>query len=320
MSSKKFLSTLFIFYIISLLSYPSPVFAQTESCSFSNSEIEGVEVGQIGDRKIYTLFTQHLFGQHDEAAAIITSHTPENAVAPLNQLLEKHLATIVSEQSDVQKIIELAESEKIDWIGIEHNRTDTSYVDIESDIYSKYLPYINALLNPLPDWDSSKTNQLFSLMYSALIIAHANHPETFQGIRMHLLGDESLKKETNERIDDFNHWETLVRQDTHVTPYQYSEIVSLTGKTVIPNPRLILESEFEDLLDNLRVEEGSRTNMRRLIRAHNDIISLIPRRDKAVVQSILDLPGNGLILFGTSHGPGIKQGLITACQNENSSP
>ena len=53
---------------------------------------------------------------------------------------------------------------------------------------------------------------------------------------------------------------------------------------------------------------------------NNNIVSSILRRDAAVVQSVLELPGNGLILFGTSHGTGIKQGLIEACRNGSGSP
>ena len=37
-------------------------------------------------------------------------------------------------------------------------------------------------------------------------------------------------------------------------------------------------------------------------------------RDQHVVRSVLNQPGNGLIIFGASHGPGIKEGLTTACQ------
>ena len=88
----------------------------------------------------------------------------------------------------------------------------------------------------------------------------------------------------------------------------------------MPIPRLITESEFENLLNRLRIQEESRINIRKLRMAHNDFILSILTRDAAVVQSILELHGNGLILFGIAHGPGIKEGLITACQNENGSP
>ena len=85
---------------------------------------------------------------------------------------------------------------------------------------------------------------------------------------------------------------------------------------------LISESGFESFLDNLGVPKGpiiTRLNMRRLIRVNNNILSLISPRDAAVVQSILDLSGNGLVTFGASHSHGIKQGLIAACRDGNGS-
>ena len=99
MSSMKFLHGLCIFYIVSLFCCPS-VFAQSKACTFFDSKIEGVEVGQMSDRKIYTLFTTHLGNEDNEIMENIFSHEPEDAVGLLNQLIEKYQATIVSEQSD----------------------------------------------------------------------------------------------------------------------------------------------------------------------------------------------------------------------------
>ena len=53
-----------------------------------------------------------------------------------------------------------------------------------------------------------------------------------------------------------------------------------------------------------------------LVDKHNILLGdLSEKRDQYAVQSILNQPGNGLIIFGTDHGPGIKEGLTTACQN-----
>lgn len=42
---------------------------------------------------------------------------------------------------------------------------------------------------------------------------------------------------------------------------------------------------------------------------------LVRKRDQKVVQFVLNQPGNGLIILGTAHGPGIRGGLTRACQN-----
>ena len=88
MNLMKFLYGLCIFYMVNLLSCPL-VLAQPEACTFSDSEIEGVEVGQIGDRKIYTLFTAHVSGETNEVMRLVNILTPIEAVAPLIGLIQK---------------------------------------------------------------------------------------------------------------------------------------------------------------------------------------------------------------------------------------
>ena len=308
--------------MVSLLSYQS-VLAQMEDCSFSDSEIEGIEVGQMGDRQIYTLFTHHLSDQRKEIHAIIDSHTPEDSIPLLNELIEKYRATIESEQSDVQKIAELVGSGQIDWIGVESVTIDTSYVNDTAHVYLVNLQNLSVSLNHLPGWDIRKTFQLLFLNFQALIIARTAHPEDFRRISIYPLEDKNLKIESADRINDSYYWDRVIREDPHVTFHQYSSVNSLLENSIMPRPRLITESEFEDLLNRLEVPEEPRLiriRMRRLIMVHNDVLSIALKRDEAVVQSILDIPGNGLVLFGTAHGPGIKEGLITVCQNGHGSP
>ena len=319
MSSMKFLHGLCIFYIVSLLSCPL-VFA--EVCSFSSAGIEGVEVIQLGDRQIYTLFTGHLFGQPDTVAGIwIEGDRGENTIAAFNQLLGDHEERIVSEQSDVRKITELVRSGSVDWIGVEHDRTDTSYVDDATDRYVTARNNLNTRLNQSPRWSSNKTDQLLFLVFSNFMIARATHPEAFHGVEIYPLEDEDLKRQTDDNVRQDIYWRESIQNDTDVTDAQYSAILSFQndiGASNLP----ISERELERFLDEIGLPESSTqayVSIRKLIRAYNNVISLIPQRDAAVVQSILDLPDNGLILFGPLHGPGIKQGLITACQNENSS-
>ena len=316
MSSKKFLYGLCIFYMVSLLGCPF-VFAQTEACIFSDSDIEGVEVIQIGDLQVYTLFTDHLTSEPDEVVEVIERrHEREDTAAYLNQLLEKYQERIVSEQSDAQKITELVKSGKIDWIGVEHIETDTASIDNANDRYLRAQDRINTELNQSSEWSFNKTNQLLFLVFEAYAIARVTHPEDFHRVGIFPLDDEGLKNETTDNINQLQYLIALIKKDAHVTDAQYSAILSFMEDMNIRS-LLISESGLESFLDNLGVPGGptiTRLNMRRLIRVNNNIISLISPRDAAVVQSILELPGNGLVLFGRAHGPGIKQGLISACQ------
>ena len=300
----------------SLLNYQS-VFAQTETCRFSDSEIEGVEVGQIGDRKIYILSTTHLSREANRVFAIMNRYRPVDAVTSLNQLIEMEQERIASERSDVQKITELAEFGQVDWIGIEDYRTNThgaafAYLDSRAKL--------NKALNHLSGWDSSKTDQLLFLLFDADIIAYANHPEAFREIRGYPLEDEVLVTEVFDLLRDSTYWEGVITRNNHITENQYSEMSSFMREIMTSKLRLITESEFESFLDRIGVPEDARIHIRKFKRIHNDIISIALKRDEAIVQSILNIPGNGLILFGTTHGPGIKQGLITACRGGNDLP
>ena len=320
MSSRKFLSEFLTFCIISLLSCPL-LFAQTETCTFSGSGIEDVEVGQIGNRQIYTLFTAHLVDESDEIFAIIESYRSLlDAIVPLNQLIEWYEPIIASEQSDAQKITELVVSGKIDWIGIEHPRTDTTYINDANDSYLEARKRINMELNQSQEWDASKTDKLLSLVFEPYVISRANHLDIFRRVRIYPLEGIDLMVEESRLIGSFNHWDDRIIEDNRITEAQRLEVIFFIRETMEPTPRLITESEFEILLDRLEIPEGARLNMKILMRIHNNIMSLYSRRDRAVVQSVLDLPGSGLLLFGTSHSYGIKQGLITACQNRNGSP
>ena len=316
MGSKKFLYGFCIFYLMSLLGYQS-VLAQTRACHFSDSDIEGVEVGQIGDRQIYTLFTVHLSREANRVFAIMDRYRPVDAITALNQLIEMNQEIIASEQSDVQKVTQLAESGKIDWIGVETFETNTSG---SSFAYLEGRARLGRVLNHLRGWDSSKTDQLLLLLFDADIIAYATHPEVFRGIRKYPLEDEVLATETLDLFRDSAYWEGVIERDNYITESQRLEINSFIRGIIISEPRLITEFEFESLLDRIEVLEEARINIRRLREIYNDIISLIFKRNEVIVQSILDIPGNGLILFGAAHEPGIKQGLITACQNGHSLP
>ena len=245
------------------------MFAQTEAYIFSDSDIEGVEVIQVGGWQVYTLFTEHLTSEPDKVVEVFErNHERKDTATYLNQLLEEYQGTIVSEQSDAQKITELVKSGKIDWIGVEHIETDTAYIDNASDRYLRAQDRINTVLNQSSEWSFNKTNQLLFLVFEAYVIARVTHPEDFHRIRIFPLDDEDLKKETTDNINQLQYLIELIRKDAHVTDAQYSAILSFMEDANIRS-LLISESRFESFLDNLGVPGGptiTRLNMKRLIR------------------------------------------------------
>ena len=222
----------------------------------------------------------------------------------------------------------MIESGQVDWIGIESiNRSaSNANVDIADNslndqqllpVVLDYLDFqdlINERFSHLPNWDADKTNQLRYLLYSADIIVRANHPEIFRRVKVYPLEDRSIRSETESRYDDETYWLQLFKENVRVTFDQYLQVNSFLTEAR-KDLHLISENELEAFLNRLGVHRDARVNIGIRMRTSNDIILLNAQRDRAVVQSILELPGNGLILFGTAHGPGIKQGLIEACWN-----
>ena len=216
----------------------------------------------------------------------------------------------------------MAELGKIDWIGVEQDEVNTSYVDSETEKYSRNQDIINMDYSSLigSGWDVNRTDQLLFLLHASYIIALATHPEVFSGVKVYPLEDRNLKTEADDLVRDIDFWmlERVGRDVYNITETQYLEIKSFLT-AMLDESRLIPESELLDFLDRLGVPEEprmTRMNIRMVRTLAIDMILLSKRRDTAIVQSILELPGNGLLLFGTAHGPGIKQGLIEACQKE----
>ena len=371
MNLMKFLHGLCIFYMTNLL-VCSSVLAQSEVCTFSDSGIEGVEVGQIGDRQIYTLFTEHLTGdQQDTTRAVLTSrlnYTPLQFTLRLDWIIGRYMETVVSEQFDVQRITELAESGQIDWIGVEGSLSElggNAFAEMVSS-YSKLKSELDNL--NLSDWDSSKTEQILSLSFNEIIIAYANYSEIFDRIPIVPLEDNNLRRESGRLVTEIRRMGNallrgeLIVEEVLEGTITFSQVAEFNYTFSSSNH--ISNRAFEDLLgiffENPEIEEqqtpmseipipvqirpkplktalipapipaltpastSTRAELqmflRTLINKHNALIGLYDDREQKIVQSILNQPGNGLLIFGADHGPGIKEGLVTACRNGNGSP
>ena len=316
----KFLQSLYVFFVICLLSHS--VFAQ--NCSFT-PYFEDIEVINIGDRQIYTLFTPHLTVQYQGILSIVESDTLN--VNDKRHLLRVHilrnLPTVLSEQSDVQKIARLARSGQIDWLGIEFSPNEIEEIGGVSTLIQSYnrgrrFLFRNLYLGFDPNALLSIPNVL-SLMYGPHIVFLANEPEYRDRIRVVSLEDNAIKQEALDHTDDFTYWLDFIREDRLTyTDDQFAQLNAFIRSYNVnhSNSQTILGLDaFEEFLDEIEVEEDARQPMRMVFTTNNDFLKLTQARDEKVVQSILLQSDNGLILFGSAHRKGIQQGLSTACQN-----
>ena len=98
--------------------------------------------------------------------------------------LKNNQAVIESEQSDVQKIVELFRSEQIDWIGLETSpeQLEVNPIDVRIRGYFENKDFLNTNLNRTDGWNSNKTEKILSLIYNPYIIALAGNLNLFNGV------------------------------------------------------------------------------------------------------------------------------------------
>ena len=346
MPVKKFLKGLCIFYA---MFYYQSLFAKVDSCIFKTYS-DGIEIANIGNRQIYTLFTAHLDNERNEVLTAFnnrSNYTLSQFISHLNRIIDRHQTTIKSEQSDVQKVTRLVQSEEISWIGVEGSPEEIEGSNSNfGKMVSNYLelqPAFNEQSST--NLDLNKTDQILYLMFNAIIIAYANHSEVFDRIPIVPLEDNDLRREVRRILHEIKQMQShlpIFILSRAISPSQFSELHS-----IFTNSRYISNQEFETLLDLLETQEieedqtsingipipkqAKQRHLRTLpthvqaefkmfLRTFTDKHNILhgdlyKKRDQKAVQSILDHPGNGLVLFGTNHGPGIKEGLTTACKN-----
>ena len=231
-------------------------------------------------------------------------------------------AIVASEQSDVQKIVELFGLEQIDWIGIDSSPEvlETNPIDARIRTYFKNRDFLNANLNSGHGWNSNKTEQILSLIFNPYAIALANNPDLFNRVEVVPLDDYVLRETEIQYYNDVDYYMGALLEIRRINSSINQSVLErfsrfIQSKTSGFELVIISYNELEELLDELGVEEDVRRYMRRIVERINEATNLSRQRDQNAVASILNQPGNGLVLFGTVHGPGIKQGLTTACQN-----
>ena len=310
--------------IVLFTAYELVAFQGLSECVFSPySGIAGMEVAYIGDRQIYTLFTEGLVNERDAVfEAFSNSSSPTHFSMMLNEIIDNNKVVIASEQPDVQKIVDLSKIERLDWIGIETSpeRLEDNPIDQRIRAYSDNQNFLNTNLNPLDGWDSDKTDKVLSLIYNPYVIAIANNRDIFNGVKIALLDDEDLRQTENQYYDSVDHYESLLLENYHTYPSVSRSTLEkifhfIRSTTNRPELIMISQDELEEFLDEFRFEEEARIYMRRIVEMTNNATSISRQRDQNAVTSILNQQGNGLVLFGAAHGPGIKKGLTTACEN-----
>ena len=288
------------------------------TCDF-NQYSGDIRLGVINDDQVYTLFTTHTTQEHGNAAMSFTATpTVEHAISRLNAVLDIYQPTIQSEQSDVRQIIELLESEQIDWIGIEASPKEiqetpilTTHINSEySDMKDRFNEF-----NVHQDWNSNKTNQILHFLFPKIIIAYAQNPEAFQGIRIVPLESDEQRAEGFEIESRINAQKNILADFLHtrlITLSQFQTIEALFLDRLYNIIKSNSNSEIESILESL--QEEARVAVNTYLDQINEFVHLKEKRSQTASVSISSQSGNGLVIMGSSHAKDIEEYLTASCQ------
>lgn len=299
-------------------------FKSTEACTFAQHSGD-IRVASINGAKVYTLFTTHLMDQSSSVMGALLGSSTDEVIESLNGLLTDpdNAQTIRSEQNDVVQLTQIVQSGEIRWIGIEASPAEMqSGISIINQVQDYYdmRDLFNGILGNHEGWSPEKTDQILHLMFNAHIIARAKNPDAFSDIRVVPLDDNDAKAESGQTIEYIDRFrDDLIRlgaDEGLLTIDQFLEIEAIKN-AALQNVRPIPAEEISRLRDQFQ-DIAVRTIIRDYLEEVNEFLRLSGVRDQAAVTQILEQSGNGLITMGSAHGPGIEQGLTTACRNQPS--
>ena len=290
---------------------------QIKACDF-NQYSGDIRLAIINGHQIYTLFTIHTTEEHINAAmSFTTTRTLNHAINTLHKALEVYQTTIQSEQSDVRQIIELIESEQIDWIAIEASPKELQEVPI-TDAASEYLDLrdiFNNQFNSTQQWDQSKTHQLLHLLSPTIIIAHAQNPEVFQGIRIVPLESNEQRTQALEKEFQRRNQKDILINLLHnklITWSQLQPILAFASDRIDNAINSNSNSEIAPILASL--QEEARTAVDTYLDQTNELLNLSKQRSQTAAVSISHQTGNGLVIMGSSHASSIETHLTASCE------
>ena len=277
---------------------------------------DDIRLGIINDRQIYTLFTRHNSNRVISHLIYAMDATPkEQAIRELNAALEIYQPRVQSEQSDVRQIIELIESQQIDWIGIEASQRELQSTPLteQMSIHSEDKAFLDTFASD-PQWDHNKTDQVLSLLYPTIVIAHAQKPEAFHEIRVIPLENNEQKREALAKTSQITRQKNVLIHLFHrrlITPHQFQTINTFFSNRLNNVITSNSSREMESLLASL--QEEARIAVNTYIDQINEFVSLNEERSHTAAISISRQSGNGLVIMGSTHGNTIEEDLKITC-------
>ena len=280
----------------------------------------------INEKVIYALFTRHLSDEPVRVGRLINEFkrgnikTKRQALEGFNQILLDHQDTVQSERKDVLQITRLAQSVELNWLGVELSVEELYPISKSVARYLKAKTDIENIAQGEPDlWWAEKTDQILHLFSSERVIVHVKNPQMFDSIKTVALEDIDLRSAqfavTKKRYIRRNNLMQIALRGL-LTPEQLIHVFTVAMDS-LENGERILHPQHADLLVEMGQTEDDfvvHSLVEAYIKAINESIDVLLKRDEVVAHSALEAQGNGLILMGSGHEKGVKKNLIQACE------
>ena len=270
--------------------------------------------------KVYALFTPHLFGEDELVLGALSAKTRPEIKKKLLQLLDDNKAIIDSEKADSAQITSLAKSGEIAWIGIEASAEEMrSGISIASQVedYRATKKLYQEFLGGV-----KKTSDLMYLIFPADIIARAENSEAFAKIRTIPLDSHLPKQQMFKTVE-----EAMVLSQSlfelgskmHLIAFKDFETLESLYQNALLNSAPLDEQTIVAATGGIKNAE-TKTLAIKYLEAANKFLTLSAKRDAYAANAIVGLSGNGLVTFGSAHGPGISSRLNIVCLMDTANP
>ena len=280
--------------------------------------INSFKVIKMKDQKVYALATRHLNPHISDPvlwilpSLLMEGNQKEEAYAGLKDILYFRSNTVISEKTDVLHMIKLlrADNSELKWIGVEKSEEELKEDPTQNQInqYRQFKSFLTEVLTP------QEVEDTLYLIYNAEIIAAAEHPELFKEVEFIPLEDNVYAREGKNFAIEADRILKELYFAILSSEIEDADRVEAIAARAIVNVTQIPQQLISDELSKWRSSE-SKSLVEDFFRNTNQFVEYMSKRDQAMVATILEQSGNGLILTGSSHSKGITQRLSSACRD-----
>ena len=287
--------------------------------------VGNIEAVKVNHKNTYALFSPHLKMEPYEIEHILKSGNDKGEIASrLRSFLQSNSSTAEQEKQDVSNIVSLlAGKPEIRWLGIEASKEELATGTPIKKQIKNYLQRKSGLKSRY-NLSEAETNSLLHLMFSNYIIAGAENPRLFGKIKFVPLDNDFYKGLASTALKRISQTKDRIRKramelidegvpENKRFSFQKFQEVEAMRESAFQRGRQISEAQTTTVLGDIEISEYKQL-LREVISHTNNFIGTALQRDSAMAQITGQQAGEGLIILGSAHRPGVTSKLLSLCR------